>query len=565
MMKTSSVVSSLALAMVGAALGPLNAHASESRYARHVVVISVDGLHQSDLEAYVQSHSHSTFAKLVSEGASYADARTPFPSDSFPGLTAIVTGANPRTAGIYYDDSWNRRLLPAGSTQCAGAMPGTEVTYFEQLDLNQNSIDAGFGVGDLSTFAAIQKNIYNLPKQARDLIDPAQLPVDPVTCKVVYPHSYLRVNSIFEVAKSHGLHTAWSDKHAAYDLVNGPSGAGVDDLFAPEINSLVPGGGGDDWTKDNLNTQFYDSLKVQAVINWAHGQNHDGTRNVAGVPAIFGMNFQAVSTAQKLNFSHYLGDGGLKGLGGYTSHGFGMGPVVAGSLDFVDAQLHRIVQAINPRNTVVIISAKHGQSPLDRTQLRLIDDGEVIDALNAAWTKAHPEASAPLVAFAIDDDGVLMWLSDRSKAATQFAKHFLWQYSPVKVGGSDESGNLVDYSGTVQHSGLRKIFAGEEAADFIGVSTNDERVPDLIGIAQVGTVYSNPTKIKKIAEHGGDAKQDRHVPILVWGAGVRPMRVDAHVETTQIAPTVLEALGLPAEELKGVQLEHTQVLPGMRE
>src|SRR5262249_53469613 len=156
---------------------------------------------------------------------------------------------------------------------------GTEVTYFEQLDLDLNSIDAGFGVGDLSSFAAIQQNIFKMPKQARELIDPAQLPVDPVTCKGIYPHSYLRVNSIFEVAKAHTLHPAWSDKHAAYDLVNGPSGAGVDDLFAPEINSLVPNGGGDDWTKDNLNTQFYDSLKVQAVLNWAHGRNHDGSPN----------------------------------------------------------------------------------------------------------------------------------------------------------------------------------------------------------------------------------------------------------------------------------------------
>ena len=45
----------------------------------------------------------------------------------------------------------------------------------------------------------------------------------------------------------------------------------------------MPGAGGDDWTKDNLNTQFYDSLKVQAVVNWASGRNHDGSANAAGV------------------------------------------------------------------------------------------------------------------------------------------------------------------------------------------------------------------------------------------------------------------------------------------
>ena len=551
----------LVAAAVAVALSPVGAYAQDTKPVKHVLVISVDGLHQSDVDAYVATHANSTLARLVNEGASYTNAETPFPSDSFPGLTAIVTGANPKTAGIYYDDSWNRELLPAGTTQCAGVTPGVEVTYFEQLDLNLNSIDAGFGVGDLSNFAAIQQNIYKMPKQARDAIDPTQLPVDPVSCQGVYPHSYIRVNTMFEVAKAHGLHTAWSDKHVAYDLVNGPSGAGVDDLFAPEVNSLVPGAGGDDWTKDNLNTQFYDALKVQSVLNWAQGLDHDGTPNPAGEPAIFGMNFQTVSTAQKLNFSHFTGDGGVKGLGGYAVSGTVAGPVVSGALDFVDTELGKMLKAIDPTDTVVIVTAKHGQSPLDRSQLRLIDDGEVIGAINSAWAAKHPSAPA-LVAFGIDDDGMLLWLSDRSPAATQFAKDFLWSYSPLKVGGSNATGGFVDYSGTVQHSGLREIHAGADAAAFIGVPQSDARVPDVIGIAQVGVVYSSPTKIKKIAEHGGDAVGDRHVPIIVWGAGVTHLSIAAPVETAQVAPTVLRALGLPVEELDGVRLEHTQPLPG---
>jgi len=39
------------------------------------------------------------------------------------------------------------------------------------------------------------------------------------------------------------MRTAWSDKHPSYDLVNGPSGNGVDDLYTPEINSLIVNGG----------------------------------------------------------------------------------------------------------------------------------------------------------------------------------------------------------------------------------------------------------------------------------------------------------------------------------
>jgi hypothetical protein len=42
------------------------------------------------------------------------------------------------------------------------------------------------------------------------------------------------------------------------------------------------------------------------------------------------------------------------------------------------------------------------------------------------------------------------------------------------------------------------------------------------------------------------------------------MRVAEPVETTQIAPTVLSLLGLPAHELKAVKAEHTEALPGVR-
>lgn len=153
---------------------------------------------------------------------------------------------------------------------------------------------------------------------------------------------------------------------------------------------------------------------------------------------------------------------------------------------------------------------------------------------------------------------------DRSEAATDFARAFLWNYRPLKVGGSDANGTFVEYSGTVLHSGLARVLASEDAAKFIGVRPSDDRVPDLIGVATIGTVYSSPVKIKKISEHGGDARQDRHVPIIVLGAGVHSVRIDERVETTQIAPTILEALGLPARELKAVRLEHTESLPGIR-
>ena len=150
-----------------------------------------------------------------------------------------------------------------------------------------------------------------------------------MTCKPVYPHSYLKVNTIFEVARAAGLRTAWSDKHPAYEILNGPSGTGVQDLFTPEINSEAPRApSSNDWTTDNALTEQYDGYKVQAVINEIDGFDHSGATAV-GTPAIFGMNFQTVSTAEKLPTSDGL-------TGGYLADGS-----YAGSAAQPRARLHR--------------------------------------------------------------------------------------------------------------------------------------------------------------------------------------------------------------------------------
>jgi hypothetical protein len=94
----------------------------------------------------------------------------------------------------------------------------------------------------------------------------------------------------------------------------------------------------------------------------------------------------------------------------------------------------------------------------------------------------------------------------------------------------------------------------------MNVAQSDARVPDVIGIAQVGSVYTG--KKKKIAEHGGNNPQDRNVPIVVSGNPIEDAgTVDASVETTQIAPTILKLLGLDPRALKSVRIEHTTALP----
>ncbi|WP_330328354.1 alkaline phosphatase family protein [Streptomyces sp. NBC_00536] len=544
-----ATVLAAACALAGAATAQAatatNGADAEGRHraaAQHVLLISVDGLHQSDLAWYVAQHPHSALARLVGGGVQYTNAATTNPSDSFPGMIAQATGGGPGTTGVYYDDTYDASLLPAGTTTCAGVKPGVEVDLTENLDRNQHALDAGQGL------TGLPGSILQMTGHPSNLLNPAKLPVDPKTCEPVYPHSYLQVNTIFEVARQAGLRTAWSDKHAAYEILGGPSGTGIQDLFTPEINSDATGyQTGADWTKDNKATQQYDGYKVQAVLNEIDGYDHSRTHKV-GTPAIFGLNLQSVSTAQKLPTS----DGAT---GGYTSKDV-PGPLLTKSLEYVDGQIGALTAELRKKHlaqsTTVILSAKHGQSPTDPAALTRISDGPMLDGLNAAWKKLHP-AAGDLVAHSVDDDAMLLWLNDRSEEATGFAKKFLLEQSGT---GNDINGKPKAFT----QGGLSEVYAGRAAAERFGVKPGDARVPDVFGTVQYGVVYTGGKG--KIAEHGGTHADDLNVPLVISGAGAHGGKtLSAKVETKQIAPTILSLLGLDPKSLQAVRQEHTSVLP----
>ena len=178
-------------------------------HIRHVLLISVDGLHALDVANFIRSRPNSALAELASHGVTYSNARTPANSDSFPGLLALVTGGSPITTGLFYDVSYDRTFFDPTNTACAGT-PGNNMIFDESIDL------------------------YNANNVSLDVIDPARLPRrldERGHCVPVFPHDAIKTNTIFEVVKAAGGRTAWADKHPAYDLVNGPSGKGVDDLL----------------------------------------------------------------------------------------------------------------------------------------------------------------------------------------------------------------------------------------------------------------------------------------------------------------------------------------------
>src|SRR6266849_3001702 len=188
-----------------AAAWTLPLHAQTGRL-KHVLLISVDGLHALEVANYVQSHPHSALAELAEHDVPYSNARTPALSDSFPGLLALVTGGSPLSHGLFYDVSYDRTIWDPNNKTCSG--PAGNMMVFDE------SID----VYDASNVSQNRINPDSLPRYIN-----AQ-----GQCARLFPHSAMRTNTIFEVGKASGGRTAWADKHPAYDLVNGPSGKGVD-------------------------------------------------------------------------------------------------------------------------------------------------------------------------------------------------------------------------------------------------------------------------------------------------------------------------------------------------
>src|SRR6516165_2917493 len=99
--RTAISIAAVALCgLLGAAPG-----FARDEHPTHVLLVSVDGMHEADLTHYIETHPGSTFAKLARHGVEYTHASASKPSDSFPGLLFFAPGGSPLSHGVFYDDS----------------------------------------------------------------------------------------------------------------------------------------------------------------------------------------------------------------------------------------------------------------------------------------------------------------------------------------------------------------------------------------------------------------------------------------------------------------------------
>jgi hypothetical protein len=146
-----------------------------------------------------------------------------------------------------------------------------------------------------------------------------------------------------------------------------------------------------------------------------------------------------------------------------------------------------------------------------------------------------------------EDDVSLLWLKKSCNATTEVQ---------TLEADSPTSSNIA---------GIGQIFFGASLNQLFnppGIPPNgDPRTPDIIVAPNVGVTYSGSTA--KQAEHGGFSHDDTNVMVLLSNPSFVPTTLTTPVQTGQIAPTILKALGLNPGALQAVQVQGTEVLPGM--
>ena len=596
------LAAALSLGLIGSTIpGPAQANDDDHGEGRikHVLLISIDGMHAVDYENCATAGTCPTLAALGKTGVNYTRTSTSRPSDSFPGLMALVTGGSPRTVGAFYDVAYDRVLAPplvttgnglpgtsdpANSPALAPCVPnqiyGTQTEYEEGDEFNQLLLNGG------------NPQAANVADGGVAAINPERLIRDPFNnCQPVYPWNFVRTNTIYGVIHAAHGYTAWSDKHAVYAVVSGPTGtnqpSNVDDYYSPEVNSnQIPLPGittagtnfdcgtikasgdaqtpGNDWTTGFDSIKCYDQLKVNAIVREINGKNHNGTSK-APVPVILGMNFQAVSVGQKLVSPAALPpDRSDSNSGGYEDAQGTPRPLMAKEIVFVDAAIGQMVAALEKNHllgsTVIIITAKHGQSPIDPNRFFPVPGktgngnspgGIIANLLPAIYGNTNNGLGLA------EDDISQLWLADPTQTANAVSMLEGNAIAPPGWG----AGQLL------YGASLNTLFNPP------GVPSNpgpccalrpggDPRTPDIVALPNVGVVYTGGDK--KQSEHGGYAWDDTNVMLLVSNPHFEARTVHSFVETAQVAPTILKLLGLDPNALDAVRMEGTPVLPAVQ-
>ena len=302
---------------------------------------------------------------------------------------------------------FDRALSPPGS-HCATR--GTAIYLDEKADINGDAEDAGGG------------------------IDPAKMPLDPANdCKPVFPHQLMRVNNIFEVVHNAGGRTAWADQHPAYA-----------DLFA---GTQWP------WPRRCLCTPKHMSpaLKQNVARSFQHDRS-EGRSDDSLDPWTGPRRCGTCRGPAPLRHDVHRGQRYTKGKGdrvprrsGHSESRSRAGPPPIPTEHWAGLwrSSRRNNSSIPPW---IIVTAKHGQSPIDVKKRRIIADTSVEAVVDLV--------QKGLAAHITTDTVGLIWLNDQSMTTAV----------------------VNAYRARMDTLGIQEILSGEKLRLFMNSPAADSRI-----------------------------------------------------------------------------------------
>ncbi len=212
-------------------------------------------------------------------------------------------------------------------------------------------------------------------------------------------------------------------------------------------------------------------MKVNAVLNWIDGKDHLGSKKAA-VPTIFGMNFQAVSVGQKL-----IEASNNDVTGGYLDAAGTPTAALLGEIKFADDSIGAWVSELKSQglydSTLIVITAKHGQSPIDSSRYvsQLINGTSPVTLLsNAGYIPYSESTNNPTGIGPTEDDVSLIWLKNSTD--------------------TEASVKILEENAAPTGIALGQIYYGNTLSINFNDPTVDPRTPDIIVTPNVGVTYS---------------------------------------------------------------------------
>ncbi|HLJ67596.1 MAG TPA: alkaline phosphatase family protein [Chloroflexota bacterium] len=193
-------------------------------------------------------------------------------------------------------------------------------------------------------------------------------------------------------------------------------------------------------------------------------------------------------------------------------------------------------------NTLFVLMADHGMMPLRHR----IAQSDLQNAVARAGTTLVSQTYTSATFLWVKDSGRIV--AAAQNIARLLNPHIQSVYARLPAGSGY---SYVRVTGPE----LLRAAGTEGANQYLLQSFNGPNAPDIVAVFAEGVGCEPGGQAGWKADHGGTSWQAQHIPLLLSGPGIRAGHVSSFpARLVDIAPTVLQAMGLPNPGMQGLAL-----------